>query len=65
MSATLETLSGYELTMYTAVESVLRVQHGVPAGFLTPARAFGAEFVLQFPRTDVRFEPDATAAAGG
>jgi short subunit dehydrogenase-like uncharacterized protein len=56
ISATLETLSGYQLTMLTAVEAVERVQAGVARGFQTPARAFGSDFILEFPRTDVRWE---------
>ncbi len=53
-AATLETLSGYELTKLTAVEAVIRLRGGVPAGFTTPARAFGPQFILSFPHTDLR-----------
>jgi short subunit dehydrogenase-like uncharacterized protein len=44
----LETLEGYELTSRTALLAVQRVRAGtVPAGFLTPARAFGPDFILE------------------
>jgi short subunit dehydrogenase-like uncharacterized protein len=63
VSATLETLSGYQLTMLTAVEAVERVQAGVAPGFSTPARAFGSEFILEFPDTDLRWETETPVAA--
>jgi short subunit dehydrogenase-like uncharacterized protein len=46
----LETPNGYDLTQAAAVEAALRVARGgVPAGFQTPATAFGADFVLELP----------------
>ena len=39
---------GYTLTARTAIASALRVlAGGVPAGFQTPSRAFGADFILE------------------
>ncbi len=41
---------GYTLTALTAVAAVRRVlAGGVPAGFQTPAMAFGPDFILEFP----------------
>ena len=55
--AMLETPSGYQLTLHAAVESARRVAAGeAPAGYQTPATAFGADFVLELPdcqRTDL------------
>ncbi|MGQ9575408.1 MAG: saccharopine dehydrogenase family protein [Thermoguttaceae bacterium] len=57
LEATLETLGGYPLTAATALAAVERVLAGAaPHGFSTPAKAFGAEFVLGVPGTDVCFE---------
>ncbi len=56
VSATLETLSAYQLTVLTAVEAVQRVQIGMAKGFMTPARALGSDFILGFPHTDLRWE---------
>jgi short subunit dehydrogenase-like uncharacterized protein len=43
---------GYSLTALTAVEAARRVLAGaVSAGFQTPSRAFGADFILSFPNT--------------
>lgn len=43
----LETPSGYALTPVAAVEAARRVAAGqAPTGFLTPSKAFGADFVL-------------------
>ena len=43
---------GYSLTALTAVESVRRVlAGGVPTGFCTPSRAFGADYILGFANT--------------
>lgn len=55
VAATLETSEPYRLTVLTALAAVERVLHGQLApGFTTPARAFGHDFILQFPGT--RFE---------
>ena len=57
VSATLETQSGYQLTMLTAVAALERVLAGdVQRGFLTASQAFGKEFILSFSNTDVRWE---------
>jgi short subunit dehydrogenase-like uncharacterized protein len=62
ISATLETPSGYELTRLTAVAALERVLTGdVPRGFFTASQAFGKEFILGFPRTDIRWEEPTTA----
>lgn len=46
--ATLETPGGYRLTVSTALASMERVLDGAaPAGFATPSRAFGSDFILQ------------------
>ncbi len=65
VSATLETQSGYQLTMLTAFEAVRRTQAGVAKGFQTPARAFGSQFILEFPQTDVRWESDSRSTTSG
>jgi short subunit dehydrogenase-like uncharacterized protein len=57
-AATLEVPSGYALTVLTAVEAVARVRAGIPKGFITPARAFGSQFILEFPHTDFRWEEE-------
>jgi len=46
----MEAPEGYELTRLTAVAIAERVLAGAaPAGFQTPALAFGKDFVLEFP----------------
>jgi short subunit dehydrogenase-like uncharacterized protein len=45
----LRTPEGYTLTARTAVEAVRRVLAGdAPAGFQTPSRAYGADWILEF-----------------
>lgn len=45
----LRTPEGYTLTALAALEATRRVLAGeAPAGFQTPSRAFGADFVMQF-----------------
>jgi short subunit dehydrogenase-like uncharacterized protein len=57
VSATLETLSGYQLTMLTAVAALERVLAGdLQRGFLTASQAFGKPFILGFPNTDLRWD---------
>jgi short subunit dehydrogenase-like uncharacterized protein len=57
VSATLETLSGYKLTALTAVAALERTLAGqVPRGYSTPSQAFGKEFILSFPETDIQWE---------
>jgi short subunit dehydrogenase-like uncharacterized protein len=46
----MQTPEGYELTRLTAVAIAERALAGdAPAGFQTPARAYGKDFVLGFP----------------
>jgi short subunit dehydrogenase-like uncharacterized protein len=46
----MRTPEGYSLTVDASVAATLRlIRNGVPAGALTPSRAFGAEFVLSLP----------------
>ncbi len=57
LEATLRSLEGYRLTVLTALESLARTLAGdVPPGFSTPSQAFGPEFILHFPETDLRWE---------
>jgi len=54
--ATLQTLEGYRLTVLTALASLERVLAGEALpGFSTPSGAFGAEFILSFPESDLRW----------
>lgn len=54
--ATLQTLEGYRLTVLTALASLERVLAGeAPPGFSTPSKAFGPEFILGFPESDLRW----------
>jgi short subunit dehydrogenase-like uncharacterized protein len=49
-AARLRTPEGYTLTALAAVEAARRIAAGgVSAGFQTPSRAFGAEWVLELP----------------
>jgi short subunit dehydrogenase-like uncharacterized protein len=49
-TANLETPNGYRLTALTAVAAVERMLAGdIATGFQTPARAFGARFILGIP----------------
>jgi short subunit dehydrogenase-like uncharacterized protein len=58
ISATVETLSGYELTALTAVSALERALSGhVPSGFSTASQAFGRDFILSFPNTDLEWAP--------
>ncbi|MEX2113745.1 MAG: saccharopine dehydrogenase NADP-binding domain-containing protein [Pirellulales bacterium] len=64
-SATLETSSGYQLTALTAVAALERsLERAVPRGFSTASQAFGKEFILGFPNTDVRWEEPAEKEVG-
>jgi short subunit dehydrogenase-like uncharacterized protein len=57
-SATLITPSGYQLTMLTALACLEQVLAGrAPAGFSTPAMAFGKDFILSVPGTDLQWVP--------
>ena len=54
----LETLEGYELTSRTALLALQRVLAGsVAAGFQTPGRAFGPDFILAMESTSRRDDP--------
>lgn len=54
VEATLETLGGYPLTVETSIAAALRTLAGeAPIGFCTPAKAFGKNFILEMPGTDV------------
>ena len=57
VSATLETKSGYELTALTAVAALEKtLEKSVPRGFSTASQAFGKDFILSFPDTDIAWE---------
>ncbi len=49
--AWLDTLEGYQFTAAASVRSVEKVLANRPAGALTPAQAFGADFVLEIEGT--------------
>ncbi|MBX7167926.1 MAG: saccharopine dehydrogenase NADP-binding domain-containing protein [Pirellulales bacterium] len=52
VEATLETPGGYPLTVATTLAVLEQVLAGkAPAGFSTPAKAFGADFILTIPGT--------------
>jgi short subunit dehydrogenase-like uncharacterized protein len=54
----LETLEGYELTSRTALLALQRVlDRAAPAGFQTPGRAFGPDFILEVEGTTRRDDP--------
>jgi short subunit dehydrogenase-like uncharacterized protein len=55
--ATLTTPNGYSLTVSTALAAIGRIFESPPAvGFLTPSRAFGADFIDSISGCDFRFE---------
>ncbi len=48
MTARLQTPEGYRLTVLTALKAVEKVnQFRIPAGFHTPATAFGHDFITE------------------
>jgi short subunit dehydrogenase-like uncharacterized protein len=48
-TASLKVMEAYKLTAHTALEAALRVLAGqVPAGFHTPSKAFGPDYILGF-----------------
>jgi short subunit dehydrogenase-like uncharacterized protein len=54
--AALRTPGGYRITVSAALASVERVLAGAaPAGFSTPSKAFGSDFVLKLPGTELRW----------
>ena len=55
VEATMETPSGYKLTVLSTLAVLDRVLVGeTPAGFQTPAGALGKDFVLSIPGTDLQ-----------
>jgi short subunit dehydrogenase-like uncharacterized protein len=61
VTATLTTPNGYSLTVSTALAAVGRLlEHSPSPGFLTPSRAFGADFIDSIPGCDFRFVETAT-----
>ncbi len=53
VSARLQTPEGYETTKLTALAAVERVLAGTaPAGFQTPSKAFGPDFILDIPSVE-------------
>lgn len=57
--ATVQTPGGYRLTVLTALECLSRVLRGkVGAGFHTPSRAFGSDFVFDIPGVSFRWKDD-------
>jgi short subunit dehydrogenase-like uncharacterized protein len=68
VSATLETLSGYPLTALTAVAALEKtLARQVPRGFSTASQAFGKQFILGFPDSDIcwQAEPAYESPPGG
>jgi short subunit dehydrogenase-like uncharacterized protein len=56
VEATLVTASGYQLTVWAALACLERVLAGtVAGGFWTPSKAFGPDFVLSIPETELRW----------
>ena len=54
MEATVETAATYRFSVLSALAAAERVlAGGIPPGFHTPSRAFGAEFVLQIEGSKV------------
>jgi len=54
VEATMETPGGYPLTVETSLAATLRVlNHEAPTGYTTPAQAFGKDFILEMPETDL------------
>jgi short subunit dehydrogenase-like uncharacterized protein len=56
VEGTLTTPNGYSLTVMTALAAVERILNTpLAGGFLTPALAFGPDFITTFPGCDFRF----------
>ena len=49
--AWLETMEGYRFTSISGIKAVEKVFELEPRGALTPALAFGSDFILEFPET--------------
>lgn len=51
----LETPEGYQLTALTAVKIIQKLaKEPISTGFLTPSKAFGEEFILEIPNTQLK-----------
>ena len=60
----LQTLEGYTLTAQAAIRIAQRALGGdAPIGFQTPAKAYGADFVLELDETSRTDEPLAAIAS--
>lgn len=54
--AEIETIEGYELTAHSVVNVMKKVTgKPLPSGFLTPSLAFGYDFILEIPDTELKF----------
>ncbi|RMH43692.1 MAG: saccharopine dehydrogenase [Deltaproteobacteria bacterium] len=53
VEGTLEAPEGYTLTAETAVESTVRLLAAPQTGFLTPSKAFGADYIARFDGCDL------------
>jgi short subunit dehydrogenase-like uncharacterized protein len=52
VTSRLQTPEGYSLTVLTALATVEKLLAGMaPAGFMTPSKAFGPDFILEIPGT--------------
>lgn len=61
VEATLETPGGYPLTVATSLAVIQRLLDGRgPTGFATASQAFGKDFVLEVPGTDLQLGPVAS-----
>lgn len=55
--ATLKTPGGYPMTVWAALAALERtLRGGIPPGFATPSKAFGAELVLEHPQAELRWQ---------
>ena len=51
----MQTMESYQLTAHTAIAAAIKVLDGqAQPGFITPAAAFGADFIRQFDKTKVK-----------
>ncbi len=62
VEATLVTPNSYKLTAMCAVEATQRVLDGGIVGAVTPSRAFGADFITEFPGCDLQIDGGAADA---
>jgi short subunit dehydrogenase-like uncharacterized protein len=64
VEATLEAPGGYPLTVLTTLATVEKLKNGfAPKGYSTPARAFGKEFILSIPGTELEIKQRVAATA--